>query len=155
MSKHVHRRAAVHLRLERWQRYGVYATCGWLTLTGLLWIAAHFFWRVPGEFGETISPWEARAMQLHGIGAMLILFLAGGLLNMHIRRALKTDRNRTSGWGMIALLLALAFSGYGLYYLTNEVTRPAWSTVHWVIGVGFPLLLFVHVVLGRKSRQHG
>jgi len=139
------------MRLERWHRYSIYGVCVWLWATGVLWLAAHYLLRAPSAFGESVSPLEPWSMKLHGGGAMLALFFVGSLLNNHIRRALRARRNRASGWAMIAMLGALALSGYGLYYIAGEESRPLWSTIHWIIGLGFAALLVLHVVMGRRS----
>lgn len=140
------------LRLERWQRRSIYAVFAWLTATGVLWLAAHYFMRPVGEFGEGVHPLEPWSMKLHGAGAMAALFFVGSLLNIHLRRAVKSGRNLVSGWSMIVFLAALTISGYGLYYVASEESRPLWSIAHWVIGLAFPALVVLHVVLGRKSR---
>ncbi|MFC3107726.1 DUF4405 domain-containing protein [Undibacterium arcticum] len=143
----------VSLKLERWQRRALYGAFALLTLSGLLWLLAHYWWRPVGEYGETISPLEPWAMKLHGAAAMLALFLVGGILNNHIRRALKSRRNRSSGWAMVALLALLTLSGYALYYIAGEQSRPLWSVLHWIIGLGLPLLVLLHIVLGRRSAR--
>ena len=145
----------VNLRLERWHRRSMYAVCAWLAATGLLWLSAHFMMRSAGEFGETIHPLEPWSMKLHGAGAMIALFFVGSLMNSHIRRAIRAGRNLESGWSMIAVLLALVITGYGLYYLASENSRPIWSAVHWIIGLAFPLVLILHIVLGKKSSRPG
>ena len=94
-------------------------------------------------------------MKLHGAGAMIALFFVGSVMNSHIRRAIKAGRNLESGWSMIAVLLALVITGYGLYYLASENSRPIWSAVHWIIGLAFPLVLILHIVLGKKSSRPG
>lgn len=142
----------VSLRLERWQRRCIYAVLAWLTATGMLWLLAHYFMRSVGEFGERIHPLEPWSMKLHGAGAMAALFFIGSLLNLHFRRAIKSGRNLLSGWAMIVFLAALAISGYGLYYLASEESRPLWSIAHWVTGLVLPVLTVLHIVLGRKSR---
>lgn len=149
-------RSHINLRLERWHRWSVYACCAWLTATGVAFLVAHFFLRQAGEFGETVHPLEPWSMRLHGAGAMAALFFVGSLMNGHIRRALKSGRNLGSGWTMIASLLALTVTGYGLYYLAGEGNRPLWSTVHWVIGLALPAVFVLHIALGRRSRlkQH-
>jgi hypothetical protein len=128
----------------------VYAVLAWLTVTGAIWLIGHYFMRVPGEFGESVHPLEPWAMKLHGAGAMLALFFVGSLLNSHIRRAIKARRNLVSGWSMVAILLLLTVSGYGLYYLADEETRPIWSIFHWVVGLVLPLTVITHIALGRK-----
>lgn len=122
-----------------------------MVATGTLWLLAHYLMRPAGEFGESIHPLEPWSMKLHGAGAMFALFFVGSLMNSHIRRALKARRNLRSGLSMISALVALTVSGYGLYYLASEQSRPVWSAVHWIIGLALPLLLVVHIVLARAS----
>jgi hypothetical protein len=141
----------VSLKLERWQRRGIYAVCTVLVLTGISWLIAHFALRGAGEYGETIHPLEPWSMKLHGAAVMAALFLCGSVLNAHIRRALKAQHNRMTGWAMITTLVALTLTGYALYYVAGESDRAAWSTVHWIIGLALPALVFLHIVLGRKS----
>ena len=82
---------------------------------------------------------------------MITLFFVGSLLNSHVRRALRTRRNLASGWVMIGALGTLTLSGYGLYYIAGEESRPLWSIVHWVIGLGFAALMVLHVAVGRRA----
>jgi hypothetical protein len=140
----------VNFKLERWHRRCIYATSGWLLITGVLWLLAHYLMRPVGEFGEAIHPLEPWSMKLHGAGAMVALFFIGSLMNSHIRRALKAKRNLFSGWAMIGALSALTISGYGLYYMASDNSRFIWSAIHWIIGLGFPALLILHIMLGRK-----
>jgi hypothetical protein len=152
-----HRKASlqrhVNVRLERWHRRCIYGITAWLTATGLLWLLAHYLLRPVGEFGEGVNPLEPWSMKLHGAGAMVALFFIGSLMNSHMRRALKAGRNLASGWSMIALLSALTASGYALYYVASEHSRPTWSAAHWIIGVALPLLLVLHIALGRASKS--
>jgi len=142
----------INLRMERWHRRCIYASCLLLAASGILWLLARYGLRRPGEFGETISPLEPWSMKIHGAAAMLAFFFVGSLLNSHIRRALKAGRNLVSGWAMIVVLALLAGSGYALYYIASEGNRPLWSLFHWAVGLALPLLLVLHIVLGRKSR---
>ncbi|MES2296530.1 MAG: DUF4405 domain-containing protein [Pseudomonadota bacterium] len=144
----------VNLRLERWHRRCIYGSCAALFVSGVAWLVAHFFLRSAGQFGEAASPIEPWAMKLHGAAVMVALFFLGSLVNSHIRRALKTGRNRSSGLAMMATLLVLVFSGYGLYYLASEGDRPVWSAVHWIVGLALGALILVHVLLGRRSNPY-
>ncbi|MCH8619577.1 DUF4405 domain-containing protein [Undibacterium sp. TS12] len=137
-------------KLEAWHRYALYGMVAALFASGLAWLLAHFFLRVAGEFGESNHPLEHWSMQLHGALILPLSFLAGGLLFQHMRRAHRAGRNRNSGWSMIALLLWLALTGYALYYFASETLRPYWSLVHWVAGCALPLLLWLHIRLGRR-----
>ena len=148
-----HARHHVNLRFERWHRWCIYLAIGELMLSGIWWLALHFFLRPAGEFGESVHPLEPLTMKLHGAGAMVALFFLGSLMNNHIRRALKTGINLRTGWTLIVTLATLILSGYGLYYLAGEADRRAWSTVHWVFGLVLPAVLTLHIVLGRTIRR--
>ena len=147
----LHKHRAPHFRLERWHRWSMYAVVAALTVSGTVWLIAHFFLRIANEFGESVHPWEHPAIQIHGALAMLSCMLIGSLFHLHMRRAHKAKRNRASGWSMISLMLSLIVSGYALYYLANENTHLIWSTMHWVLGLSLPVLLVLHIYLGRRT----
>ena len=148
-----HPSATVGFRLPRWQRRAHYLVVTLLVVTGLMWLAAHYFMRPVGDFGAVIHPLEPWSMKLHGAAAMASLWLVGTLLQVHIKRALQARRNLVAGWSMIAVLGALVVSGYALYYLASEDSRPWWSTAHWLLGLLLPLLLLVHVLTGRRASR--
>jgi hypothetical protein len=152
-NKTAHSRYHINLRLERWHRRCIYASCLVLLLSGATWLVARHFLRPVGQFGETIHPFEPWAMKVHGAGTMAMLFFLGSLLNSHIRRALTAGRNLASGWSMIGTMALLTVTGFGLYYLAGENDRPQWSLVHWALGLGLPVLVIAHVLIGRASRK--
>jgi hypothetical protein len=152
-ASRLHARQQVDLRLERWLRRCVYASWAVLVLSGVAWLLARYYLRPVGQFGETIHPLEPWAMKVHGAGAMAMLFFLGTILNGHIRRALRSGRNLVSGWSMIGTVALLVVTGFGLYYLAGEGERTTWSLVHWIAGLGWAALGFVHVRLGRASRR--
>ena len=129
----------------------MYLVVATLVASGLMWLAAHFFMRPVGEFGAVIHPLEPWSMKLHGAAAMVSLWLLGTLLQVHIRRALAAGRNLATGWSMIALLGTLTLSGYALYYIASEDSRPWWSASHWLLGLLLPALLMLHIVTGRRA----
>lgn len=152
-GKAAHALHHINLRLERWHRRCIYASAALVSASGAAWLVARYFLRRAGEFGEVVHPIEPWAMKLHGGAAMIMLFFLGSLMNSHIRRALRSRRNLVSGWSMIGSMLWLIASGFGLYYLADETTRPLWSLFHWAVGLGLPLLMLVHVLAGQVSRH--
>lgn len=152
MPTHHHTRHQPNLRLERWHRRAIYLMLILLYCSGAAWLAARFFLRSAGQFGETVHPLEPWAMKLHGAAAMGTLFFIGSLMNGHIRRALKSRRNLITGCLAIAVMALLIVSGYGLYYIAGEADRPLWSVVHWLPGLAFALLFIAHIWRGRASR---
>ncbi|CAN5870286.1 hypothetical protein BH11PSE12_BH11PSE12_27640 [soil metagenome] len=150
----LHKKSHQHFRLERWHRWSLFTVMAGLSVSGLVWLIAHFFLRQTSEFGAVVHPWEHPALQLHGALAMAALLLVGALLQLHMRRAHRAGCNRGSGWSMVALLAGLLLSGYGLYYLASEESRVIWSGLHWVAGLGLPGLLWLHILMGRKLTTH-
>ncbi|WP_424191922.1 DUF4405 domain-containing protein [Ampullimonas aquatilis] len=146
-------RSGSGLQLETWHRRVLYVTFITLFATGLGWLLAHFFLQVQTEFGPSIHPVEPLSMKMHGAAAMLALFFVGSLLNIHIRRALSVKRNQDSGWSLIVILSALTLTGYVLYYLSSETSRPIWSVLHWSIGLLLPVALTLHVSRGRNWKK--
>ena len=54
---------------------------------------------------------------------------------------------------MIAMMMLLTVTAFGLYYLASESDRLVWSSVHWVVGLCLPVLFIAHIVIGRASRH--
>ena len=152
MPRHRYSRHSINLRLERWHRRAIYLSAALLLVSGVAWLLLRYFMRPVGEFGQLPHPLEPWSMKLHGGAAMLMLFFLGSLLNIHIRRAIKSDRNLVTGWGMIAVMLLLVATGFGLYYIAGDSDRPVWSAIHWIIGLGASVLFLLHIIIGRRSR---
>lgn len=143
------------MRLAGWARRSLYALVALLVASGAWWIAVHYE-------GEIVPAWEnelrrvaleAYAMKVHGAAAFATLVAVGAMLTNHVRRGLLLARNRTSGISLLAALGVLTLTGYALYYLVSDATRPPVSLVHWVLGLALAPLLVVHIVAGRRTRQ--
>ncbi len=141
-----------NLRVERWQRRWIFGVLLLSFASGAAWLVARYFLRSAGQFGESVNPIEPYAIKTHGAAAMLVLFFAGTLLNGHVRRALKAQRNRASGWMMIVTLLVLVLTGFGLYYLAGESDRAVWSAIHWIVGLVASANFIAHLLVGRATR---
>jgi hypothetical protein len=132
-------------RHKRW----VYWSSGLLFISGLFWLAFHYFVRVRGQFGETPHPLEPWWLRVHGGAAMLFLVVVGSLLPIHVRRGWHQRKNLRLGIVILSTALLLTCSGYALYYFGGEETRPFISAFHWIIGLAAPVLLTWHIVAGR------
>ena len=83
---------------------------------------------------------------------MAALVLLGALIH-HIRRGWTAKKNRVSGSILLAVILFLVITGYGLYYSGDEQLRSLVSRSHTWIGLGLVLLIPAHVLLGRALRR--
>ena len=142
-------------RLARWHELTLYAAIAGLTLTGALWLLFHFFVSGDGAYGYVTHPLEPWWLKIHGAVAMFALVLLGSLIPNHITKAWQRRRNRITGGVNVAVFLVLAMTGYFLYYLGDETWRNWASVIHWVIGLGLPVVAGVHVVTGKRLRGTG
>ncbi len=146
MSKAIIRLGPRHKKL-------LYAGFALLWLSGALWLAFHYFFRVQGDFGPEPHPLQAWWLRLHGLMAMAALVLAGSLAPNHIRLAWERSRNHRSGLPMLALTAWLAATGYALYYFPSDDNAAWLPLLHWIAGLALPLMLVLHIRLGRR-RTH-
>lgn len=149
MTKHVRQLPArLTRRHERW----IYAVSAILLVTGLGWLVDHYLFAGSEDFAR--GNYEALWLQLHGAAAMLGLVVFGSLFPGHIVRAWRSGTNWSSGLGMLAVVAMLIVTGYGLYYVGDEETRPWISLAHWLTGLTAAGALALHVYLGkRKARR--
>ena len=140
----------VPLRLDPRFRRTLYAVFASLFLTGMAWWVADWRKNVTGDdFWQTTAAW---LLMLHGGGSMVILLLLGALLPLHAQRGWRGRKNRLSGAVMLTLNGALVATAFGLYYIGSEKIRSWISDIHVVVGLSLPVLLFVHIALGKRTR---
>jgi hypothetical protein len=146
---------AERVRLGTSARRTLYATLAALVLSGVWWIAVHYggdlFAPRTDDFRRVAR--EALAMKVHGATAFAALLALGAMGAFHVRRGWRLKRNRLSGSATIAAFAVLVVTGYALYYLVSDETRPPVSVLHWGLGLALVPLLIVHIVLGRRSRH--
>lgn len=138
------------MRLSARFRLALYAAFTALVATGIGWVAADRLKDTPdGEMWQQLSSY---LLMLHGGAAMGVQLLLGALAPLHLQRAWRARRNRVAGSIIVAVNAVLIASAFGLYYLGSEALRPWISDVHIAAGLALPLLLAIHVWLGRRSR---
>ena len=132
---------------NRWRQGVEWALAG-LTLSGAAWLLARYVFVSETEFGRQLPSWAARVLAIHGGIAMLSLIAVGAWLPMHVVPRLRSGRGLATGVPQLGLLAVLAVTGFGLYYIADESSRPTWSVVHWIAGLVLAIVLLVH---RRKS----
>lgn len=140
------------LALPKWHEWLVYVSIGLLTLTGLAWLYFDRFGKVEGVFGPEQNPALPWLLLVHGTIAYAFLATAAMLVPVHMRLGWNALRNRWSGLTLLGIGLFLAVTGLLLYYASAERLRGASSTAHWIIGIGLPVVLVIHVLRGKSSQ---
>ena len=77
------------------------------------------------------------------------------LLSGHVRFAWRACRNRENGSLFLGAFGILTLTGYGLYYAGAESLRAWTSWIHLAVGLALPLLLILHIWLGKQTNVAG
>ena len=137
------------IRLRHLQRYFLYAVLALIFLSGVAWAFWNYLAASPGDFETSAKAW---AMKIHGAAAMAILVSVGMLLNEHVRLAWRARRNRANGSVFLSAFAVLTITGYVLYYSGGEKLRAWTSWIHLAVGLVLPILLLIHIFLGKRTR---
>ncbi len=116
---------------------------GGLWLSGVLWLVLHYLMAVSGDFGTTRHPLEATVLMIHGLVALLALFVFGWFTARHAVAA-RSGQRRTSGWWLAITMAVLALAGCLQLFLADEAAQSVLSLVHEVLGAALVLPLLVH-----------
>lgn len=135
-----------------WRTALVWAIVG-LWVSGAAWLVARYFFVADTEFGRVMPSWAPRVLAIHGAIAMLSLVAIGAWLPMHVAPRLRRRDGLATGVTQLSLLAALVATGFGLYYVADEATRPVWSAVHWLAGLLLPALILIHGGYGRAGSE--
>lgn len=127
----------------------LYTVLAVLFFSGAGWACFNYYSIAPSEFAAGA---KSLALKIHGAAAMAILVLIGMLLNSHVRFAWRAGRNRINGSIFLGAFAILTISGYGLYYAGAESLRASTSWIHLAVGLALPVLLLIHILLGKRTR---
>ncbi len=137
------------VQLKRIYRFLLYAVLALLFFSGAAWAG----WNYLAASSDVIMTSKAWAMKIHGAAAMAILVLIGTLLTGHVKSAWRARRNRGNGALFLSVFGILTITGYGLYYAGGEKLRAWTSWIHLAVGLALPVLLLLHVLLGKRTRK--
>ncbi|TWB60586.1 hypothetical protein [Nitrospirillum viridazoti] len=124
-----------------------------VALTGLVWMVLHYGHGLIGMDGRAARSVEAWCMKLHGAAVMAALVAFGSVLPHHVRLAWRARRHRLSGGGLIAAVLTLVLTGYGLYYLGDEDWHDYASWGHQVLAAAAVAACLIHLRSDRRARR--
>ncbi len=145
------------MRLSPGQRLAVYLTVGALWLTGCAWLVLHQWFTRPGAFGATPHPLEPPLLLLHGVTAILGMYLFGWITARHVLRWWPGRVRRWSGGGLAALIAALIVSGFALFFLTDDNWQRDAALGHEILGLALTLFAIPHWIFRKRPdpRRHG
>lgn len=120
--------------------------------TGLAYAWMRYLVEPPDEWAVVNHPWQPLVQHLHVLAAPLLLFAVGLIWSGHIVVKLSNGRvNRASGFGLTALFLPMAASGYLLQVAVDAQWRERWVWVHVAASLLWIAAFVVHQI-GAVSR---
>lgn len=105
-------------------------------------------------------PWRLSSDQHIGVAAahatlsFLMVGVIGALWSIHIRAGWKRRKNHHTGLSLVMFMLLLGITAIGIYYLGDEQAAMFSSVAHMLMGIVIPILLVIHVVIGRRYQVH-
>jgi hypothetical protein len=138
------------LRLNPSSLGAIYALLTTLFASGAVWLVADALKDRDG--GEAWQAVAANLLMVHGGASMATLVILGALYPLHMRLGWRANRNRVSGGLMVTINGLLILTAFGLYYSGSDVVRAWTGYVHIAVGLALPILVGIHVLLGRRSR---
>ena len=139
------------LGLPEPRRKTLMAVSGGVWLSGLLWLLFHYALRQKTDFGYSSHPMEHWSLALHGMFGFAALWMFGLLWGVHIQTGWRRRRRRRSGGTLFGLVLWLAASGLGLYYLENPDLLTWLAIAHWATGVAAIGAFVVHWIARTRA----
>ena len=114
---------------------------GGLYLAGATYWLSRLFLKHQGEFGPEPSVIENWAGPVHLIFAFCFLGILGVVWTMHIAPALRTRRNRWTGWVFMGWVVVLGLSGIGIIYGRESVVTVLEQIHPWCGALMLPTLV--------------
>ena len=105
---------------------------------------AELAWRLPGAGRVLVAA-------LHAGAGLAVIMLLGSLWTVHMRANWRRGRQRTSGAALGAMLLLLAASAVGVYYLGDDALGTAAALLHLGVGVALAVPFGWHWMLARRA----
>jgi hypothetical protein len=142
---------SAHHRMPAMQRAIVYFILGALWLSGCWWLCLDQFFSKHGEFGITPHPWEPTILLLHGVIAILSMYLLGWISAQHILRWWPRRMRRLSGGVFAAFLVLLGFSGFALFFLADDRWQHGAALAHDILGLAVTVSGVQHGLFARRG----
>ena len=128
--------------------------------TGLAYGYFKYFAQGTSAYSSVISPNEPIFHDAHVLVVPSLVFACGLIWNSHVLKNLKTARKvkRSSGLGLIIILLPMVATGYLVQTAVDESWRRTWVWIHLVTSGVWTMSYIVHlvgpVVVRRRLKQN-
>lgn len=125
-----------------------------LFLTGLLLTPTTLDMRL-----EWDMPWRLTSEQrlytvaAHVLFSYVMLCLFGAIWRIHILVGMKLKQKLVSGFSLTGIMIILAITGVGIFYLGNDTASVVASVTHLLLGTLIIFFFLFHILIGIKQKN--
>lgn len=145
--------------MTRFEKFIVFSSTTIVGLSGIVYGVMKYLMTASDPFSVVNHPLQPWMLDLHVLGAPLMIFAVGLIAREHIFSQLRRSgkRGRASGIVTLSCLLPLIATGYLIQVFTNETMRFACVIVHLATGAIYLSFFITHLVMGRRlsARRNG
>lgn len=123
-------------------------------LSGFIFFMLDNFVSIEGEFGLEKHPLQFLSLKIHGGAAFLMMITYGFFLGSHVKISWRVKPVRKFGIILMLIPALLALSAYILYYASNDEFHQIVGYIHFGLGMCFPIILLVHIILGKGKKMN-
>jgi hypothetical protein len=134
-------------------RAAVYIVLGGLWVSGCGWLILDLCCPKRGPFGAEPHPLEPPLLLIHGIAAVLGMYLLGWITARHVLRWWPARMRRVSGGALAAMLALLVLSGFALFFVSDDFWQRAAALSHEVLGVAVTAFAVQHWFFRRRRER--
>lgn len=139
--------------MPRRRRLSIFAVVAALWLSGCAWLCLDQFFSTPSPFGKTPHPFEPTLLLMHGILAILSMYVLGWVSARHVLRWWRARERLVSGTVLATFLTVLAVTGFALFFTSSDDWQHRAALAHEVLGIGLALLVIEHWFIGRRRSR--
>jgi MFS family permease len=143
----------INNKIPRAYRYFLYLTLSISCCTGTAFWLMRRYAMVEGDFGPEPHSLQYPLLQVHGLGAFLMLLCLGAIFSAHIPSTWSLKRAKKSGLLMLVTVTVSLLSAYSLYYLVQDQWQSWLGNSHFIFGLPLPFLLLLHIKVARRSKR--
>jgi hypothetical protein len=123
---------------------------GTLWLSGCVWLVLNQYFESRGPFGRTPHPWEPAILLVHGVAAILSMYVFGWISARHVRRWWAARMRRVSGGILAAGFALLVLSGFALFFVSDDEWQHVAAAAHDVAGLAITGFAIQHWFFSRR-----
>lgn len=143
--------------MSRWEAWLVHLATVLVGGTGVVYAWMRYLLPPADPYAVVNHPLQPTVQHLHVLLAPLLVFAAGLIFREHVWKHWRrgVERRRTSGLGLLFVLVPMIVSGYLIQTATGETWRLAWVVIHCATGGLWLAAYAAHALEGwrRRSRR--